>query len=90
MTSSLAARDREQSRTADARELILEILQAEGEQESDTLDDARVASKTGLAAKTVKNIRATLVKEGLVKAAPVKDELGTMLRWRVSRSGAPR
>jgi predicted transcriptional regulator len=86
----LAARDREQSRTADARELILEILQAEREQESDTLDDARVAGKTGLAAKAIKNIRATLVKEGLVKAAPVKDELGTILRWRVHRSGARR
>lgn len=85
----LAVRSREQSKTAAARELILDILENNGEQESDTLD-AHVARQTGLAAQTIRNARVTLGKEGLVKVFPDKDEFGEVIRWRVSRSGAPR
>jgi hypothetical protein len=77
------------SRSAEARELILDILEREGEQESDTLD-ARVTRETGLAAQTVRNLRVALVNEGLVKPLPDKDELGTILRWVVTRTQATR
>ena len=85
----LAIRDTGNSKTARARTLILDILDAEGGQESDTLD-ARVAQETGLAAKTVKNARTKLKDDGLVNVQPDKDEQGTILRWRVTRTGAPR
>ena len=77
------------SKSDRARELILEILDDEGAQESDTLD-TRVAHETGLAAKTVRNLRSKLSDEGLLKPLPVKDEDGSILRWTVSRTGAPR
>jgi predicted transcriptional regulator len=77
------------TKTDRARELILDILEADGEQESDTLD-ARVARETGLAAKTVRNARSKLSKDGLVKPAPQKDEHGEVVRWLVFRTGAPR
>jgi DNA repair protein RadA/Sms len=77
------------SRSGEARELILNILENEGEQESDALD-ARVARETGLAAKTVRNTRSELANEGLVKSHPEKDEYGAVLRWIVSRTQAPR
>jgi predicted transcriptional regulator len=78
-----------ETKTDRARELILDILEAEGEQESDALD-ARVACETGLAAKTVKNARSRLSKEGLLKPTPEKDEYGEIIRWLVFRTGAPR
>jgi AAA domain-containing protein len=78
-----------ESRTDQARTLLLDILEAEGDQESDTLD-ARVARKTGLAAGTVKNTRTKLKDEGLVKNYPEKDETGAITRWRVRRTAAPR
>ncbi len=77
------------SKTASARELILDVLDAEGEQESDALD-AQVARKTGLAAKTVKNARVGLASEGLVKNYPLKDEHGVVQRWYVRRTAAER
>jgi Bifunctional DNA primase/polymerase, N-terminal/AAA domain/Primase C terminal 1 (PriCT-1) len=77
------------SKSANARELILDILERDGDQESDTLD-ARAANETGLAARTVRNIRVGLKDEGLIKAFPVKDEHGTILRWVVTRTAAPR
>jgi hypothetical protein len=77
------------TKSAQARELLLDILEAEGEQESDTLD-ARVASETGLAAKTVKNQRVALKNEGLIRNVPVKDEAGSVTRWIVTRTQAPR
>jgi hypothetical protein len=76
------------SKTADARELILDILDEEGSQESDALD-ARVANETGLEAKTVRNIRGQLSKQGLIKVKPEDDGDGNR-RWRVSRTNAPR
>jgi AAA domain len=72
-----------------ARELILDILENEGEQESDALD-ARVARETGLAAKTVQNTRSELARDGLVKPHPEKDEHGAVLRWIVARTQASR
>jgi predicted transcriptional regulator len=78
-----------ESRTSQARELILDILDADGAQESDALD-ARVAREVGLAAKTVKNTRTKLADQGLVRAYPEKDATGAILRWNVSRTGAPR
>jgi putative DNA primase/helicase len=78
-----------ETKTDRARELILDILDDDGPQESDTLD-ARVAHETGLAIKTVKNARTGLKDEGLIKVYPEKDETGAIQRWRVARSGAPR
>ncbi len=60
------------SRSARAREYILDVHDQEGEQESDALD-ARVVKATGLAAKTVRNLRSELSDQGLVKAVPVKE-----------------
>lgn len=77
------------SKTQQARDLILDILETDGAQESDTLD-ARVAQETGLAVKTIKNTRTKLSDQGLVKSQPDKDEHGAILRWRVARTAAPR
>jgi AAA domain-containing protein len=85
----LLARERPESKTSNARTLILDILDDEGAQESDQLD-ARIASETGLAAKTVKNARTKLKDEGLIKVQPEKDDLGTIVRWNVSRTQAAR
>ena len=86
----LLAAPRRGSKSADARELILDILETDGEQESDTLD-ARVAAETGLTAKTVRNLRGELVKAGLIKSIPESDELfGAVARWKVARTAAPR
>ncbi|MBA3843318.1 MAG: AAA family ATPase [Actinobacteria bacterium] len=79
----------EPSKSARARELILDILDTEGEQESDALD-ARLAAETGLAARTVKNVRQKLREEGLVAARPEKDGDGTVTRWLIGRTLAPR
>lgn len=77
------------SKSASARELILDILEKEGEVESDALD-ARVARETGLAAKTIKNNRTKLKDEGLIRNVPDRDEHGTVKRWKVTRTQAPR
>jgi hypothetical protein len=82
---------RRESKSAGARNLILDVLEAaDGQQmESDALD-ALVAQKTCLSAQTLRNIRSELRKEGLVRAVPEKDEHGSVLRWFVSRTLAPR
>jgi AAA domain len=77
------------SRSAQAREYILDVLDEEGDQESDALD-ARVAEATGLAATTVRNLRSELSDQGLIKPVPVKDELGSVIEWHVRRTKAPR
>ena len=84
-----AAGPKEPSRSDVARELILDILDVEGEQESDALD-ARVARETGLAARTAKNIRNELSAAGLVRSRPIKDDAGLVEEWRVGRTNAPR
>lgn len=79
-----------ESKSARARELVLDILDAEGPQESDAFD-ARIADETGLNTKTVKNVRSQLSAEGLIKAHPlVKNEDGTVAKWGVGRTFAPR
>jgi hypothetical protein len=77
------------SRTGAARTMLLDILEVEGEQESDSLD-ARVAQATGAAIKTVKNTKSDLKDKGLLKFRPEKDAQGKILKWFVSRSNAPR
>jgi hypothetical protein len=78
-----------ESKSGRARELILDILDAEGWQESDTLD-ARVARETGLAVKTIKNTRTSLKDAGLIKVFPERDETKAIKRWIVGRTEAPR
>jgi hypothetical protein len=80
---------KEPTMSAEARELILDILENEGEQESDALD-ARVATATGASAKTVQNTRVKLSNDGLVKPHPERDEYGAAKRWIVHRTQAPR
>jgi hypothetical protein len=84
---SIARKDT--SRSENARGLILDILEGDGEQESDALD-ARVAAETGLSARTAQNIRKELSGAGLVRARPEKDESGSILRWKIGRTVAPR
>lgn len=81
--------NKEPSKSTAARELILDILDEEGESESDALD-ARVAEQTGLAAKTIQNIRTDLSTAGLIKSRPERDELGLAQKWFVRRTNAPR
>jgi hypothetical protein len=86
----LLALPRRASKSVAARDLILDILEAEGEQESDVFD-ARVAQETGLTAKTVRNQRAELKNAGLVKSIPVTEEgVEGVARWKVARTAAPR
>ena len=78
------------SQSAEARELILDILEDEGEQESDALD-ARVARETGLAAKTVRNVRGDAEERGArSRRSPRRTRPGAILRWLVARTQAPR
>lgn len=77
--------DKEPSKSAAARELILDILDREGDQESDALD-VRVAEEIGLSARTVKNVRTGLRGQGLTLARPEKDEFETVLRWLIGRT----
>jgi hypothetical protein len=77
------------SKSALARGMILDLLDAAPSIESDELD-SRIARETGLAAKTAKNIRSELRKEGLVTAYPDKDADGKVVRWLVRRTLATR
>lgn len=77
------------SRSGSARELVLDILDQDGAQESDAFD-ARIANETGLAAKTIKNLRTQLKDEGLIRNYPDKNEHGEIERWNVARTLAPR
>jgi hypothetical protein len=79
------------TKTAAARDQLLTILEDNivNGVESDTLD-AQVATATGLSAKTVRNVRGELAKEGLIKPRPELDENGQPARWIVYRTGAPR
>jgi hypothetical protein len=81
--------DKEPSKSTSARELILDVLETEGEQESDGFD-ARVANETGLTAKTVRNLRGKLKNEGLIAPVPMKDEYGGISHWIVRRTQATR
>lgn len=79
----------EPSRSSQARDLILDILESEGDQESDALD-ARVSDETGLKVRTAQNVRHRLREQGLIAAHPEKDEFGAVTRWLVGRTLAPR
>lgn len=82
--------DKQPTKSASARELILDVLESEGDQESDALD-ARVARETGVAAKTVRNLRGDLKNEGLIKSfVGERNEDGTVAKWLVGRTQAPR
>jgi hypothetical protein len=86
----LLAAPRRGSKSDGARELILDILETDGEQESDALD-ARVSAETGLTARTIRNLRGELGKAGLIKSIPESDEVfGVVARWKVARTAAPR
>ena len=85
----LLATVRHPSRSDGARDLVLALLEDEGDQESDAFE-ARVARETGLAAKTVKNLRHELGREGLIKSYPRKDNSGVIERWMVGRTAAAR
>lgn len=73
------------SRSNEAAQLILGILEREGPQESDALD-ARVAAEVDLARRTVQNVRVRLGREGRLRNAPEKDESGAVVRWIVAPS----
>jgi hypothetical protein len=79
----------ELSKSGRACELILDVLENDGEQESDTLD-ARIAREACVSAKTVKNLRSKLKAEGLIKSFPDRDEFGSIVRWNIVRTSAPR
>jgi hypothetical protein len=71
----------------EAEEIMLRIVTEEGEIESDTLD-ARICAETGLAGRTVKNVRFDLQRRTLLKASPERGLDGTIERWWVRPSGA--
>jgi hypothetical protein len=78
----------ERAKSVQARELMLSILECDGEQESDTLT-ARIALETGLTAKTIRNVKADLSNAGLLVNFPLKDEMGSVSQWFVKRTHAP-
>ena len=82
---------KEPSKSEAARELILDVLEEAPflRVESDDLD-ARVARETGLKAQTIRNLRAGLKNEGLIRSVPEKDESGQVQRWLIERTNAPR
>jgi hypothetical protein len=86
------AKSRRGSKSSVARELILDILDDVPHMESDALD-ARVAQETGVAAKTVQNLRAELGTKGigLIRTFPSEeyDPRGKQI-WHVARTSAPR
>lgn len=79
------------SKSAQARELILDKLEAAPAMrlEADAFD-AAVAAETGLAARTVRNLRAKLKDGGLIRPVPDKDDSGKVERWWIERTHAPR
>jgi AAA domain-containing protein len=81
---------KEPSKSDAARNLILDALDdAPGRRiESDELD-ALVARETGLAAQTIRNLRAGLKNEGLIRSVPDKDDAGQVQRWLIERTKAP-
>ncbi len=84
--------DREESKSAQAKELILDYLEAQPGQteESDALD-ALIADRAGLAVGTIRNLRTQLRDEGLIRPVPDKDPVTLeILQWNVVRTLAPR
>lgn len=82
--------DRSSSSSAEAKEQMLDVLDAEGVIESDTLD-ARIAQATGLSIGTIRNLRTELKREaGLINMRPETDFETGQKRWMVYRTLAPR
>lgn len=77
------------SKSAVARERILDILDGVTSMESDTLN-ALIADETGVTAKTAGNLRNQLKERGLIRVYPDKDDDGTIKRWLCARTLAPR
>jgi hypothetical protein len=59
------------------------------EMESDALD-ALVSAQVGVAGRTIKNQRTKVREAGLIRMVPEKDDAGTVVRWLVRRTKAPR
>lgn len=85
------SRQRPSSKSAAARELILDALEAAPGRriESDELD-ARIAEEIGLATQTIRNQRADLKNAGLIRPVSEKDEAGHVVQWFIERTNAPR
>ena len=80
--------DSPESKSDAARALLLDTLrEAGGQMESDQLD-AAVAEAAGVAAKTVRNLRAGLKNQGWSRAIPEKDDTGAVQRWLVALTNA--
>jgi len=75
------------SKSQHARQLILETLADGRKVESDQFD-ADIAHETGLSARTIKDLRGKLGKEGFLRAVPEKDNAGAVTRWLVARTNA--
>ena len=82
-------RPRQASKSDAAKRLILDQLHAAAghQMESDVLD-AEIARRTGLSARTVRDIRTDMRAAGLVRALPEKDSEGEIKRWFVTLTGA--
>lgn len=77
----LFAGKRGRSKTATAREALLDTLTANpGGVESDALD-AQVARQTGLTEKSVRNLRSQMSDQDLIRSVPERDEYGKVLAW---------
>jgi len=64
----------------EAEKIMLRIVNEEGEIESNIID-ARVCAETGLAVRTIKNVRFDLQRRGLIRPWPEKNIAGTIVRW---------
>jgi hypothetical protein len=86
-------RQRRDSRSADAEKLILDMLSERGPMESSILD-ALIVEQTGLAAQTVRNIRANSLGgkgQGLIRMSPEQDPGNAQInRWWVTLTDAGR
>jgi putative DNA primase/helicase len=76
-----------ETKSGKARELILEVLAGVPEMESDALD-AQVANQANCAARTVRDVRIAMNKEGLLRSIPIRDEYGIVKTWHVARTKA--
>jgi AAA domain len=76
-----------ESKSGRARELLLELLDGVPQMESDALD-AQVAREANCSARTVRNLRMAMNKEGLLRSFPERDESGNVACWYVARTNA--
>lgn len=80
--------NRKTTRSDRAKKLMLLLLREHGGVcESDMLD-YEVSKITGLATRTLREVRTAMKDRGLTKVAPVKDESGTVLSWQISLTSA--